>query len=148
MTGALRRLWGRLLREHSTPTRLAAAAAVGVLIGCSPFYGLHFWIGVTLSVALRLNKLAVFFGTQTIIPPAVPLVIFCDVQAGAFMRRGAFLTLSPRDLAADPPAAAGALFLDWLAGWPLVGGAAALVAFAVVLLLLRLGQRRRTRGLA
>jgi uncharacterized protein (DUF2062 family) len=146
MINALRRMWGRVLREHSSPARLAAAAALGIFIGCSPFYGLHFWIGVSLAVALRLNKLAVFFGTQTVIPPAVPLVIFCDVQAGSLLRTGAFRALSVGELtAADAPGAVGALLVDWLVGWPLVGGAAAAVIFTVVLLLLRL---RRGKGLA
>ncbi len=146
MIGTLRRLWGRVLREHSSPARLAAASALGIFIGCSPFYGLHFWIGVSLAVALRLNKLAVFFGTQTVIPPAVPLVILCDVQTGSFLRRGTFRALSVGELtAADAPRAVGALLADWLVGWLLVGGTAAAVTFTVVLLLLRL---RRSRGLA
>ena len=117
--------------------------AVGIFIGCSPFYGLQFWIGVAVAILLRLNKLALFLGTQAIIPPLVPVIIFCNVQIGAFIHQGRFLALSVGELSLEQaPSMLGALFLNWLTGWLLVGGAIALATYAITLKLLR--RHRRT----
>jgi len=48
---------------EEAPARLAAAWAVGIGIGLSPFLGLHTAIALLLAFALRLNKVDVFVGT-------------------------------------------------------------------------------------
>jgi uncharacterized protein (DUF2062 family) len=50
------------------PARLAAAWAVGIGIGMSPFLGLHTAIALLLAFAFRLNKVDVFIGTLIVNP--------------------------------------------------------------------------------
>jgi len=147
MRETLKRLWRSLCREHASPRLLAAGVAVGVLVGCSPFYGLHFWIGMGLALLLRLNKLAVLLGIQISIPPVTPVLIFAVVQTGALMLGGRPLTLAVQDLTLDNmPDLAGSIIVYWLAGWPVVGGALALLAFVLSLSALRRYHRRVKPG--
>lgn len=144
MKKRLQRAWRHLRREHATPERLAAGVAVGVLIGCSPFYGLHFWIGMGVGLILHLNKLSVLLGIQVSIPPLTPFLIFTVIQTGSLVHRGHFLSLSVEDLALDKlPSLAGTIIVDWLVGWPVVGGVLALTAFALSLSALRRFQGRQ-----
>jgi hypothetical protein len=46
------------------PARVAAAWALGIGLGLSPFLGLHTLIGLLLAVVLRLNKIDVLLGTM------------------------------------------------------------------------------------
>jgi len=140
----LRALWARLLGEHTGPLRLGAAVGLGVVVGCSPFFGLHFWIGLGLAAALRLNKLAVFLGSQISVPPLAPLLGFASVQLGALLLDGRWLVLSPADFhLARLPALLGSFFLRWLLGGLLVGLGLALPAASVTALVVRWRRHRR-----
>jgi len=55
VTRRLRELLYRLRTEGDTPGRQAGAVALGVLIGCSPFYGLHLALCVVFARLLRLG---------------------------------------------------------------------------------------------
>lgn len=140
---ALRELAGRLWREHASPPRLAAAVAVGVIVGCSPFFGLHLWIGLALAVLLRLNKVAVFVGSQISIPPLAPLLGFASVQVGSLILEGrlARLTLEDFQLARLFGLVRGFL-LDWVVGGLVVGVALAIPALAVTWTVARRRARR------
>ena len=59
---ALERWTEKLLHVHDTPERTAAAFAMGVAIGFSPFLGLHTAIGLALAFALNLNRVAALIG--------------------------------------------------------------------------------------
>jgi uncharacterized protein len=65
---ALRRSAAMLLHTHDTPKRTAAAFALGVFMGFSPFLGLHTVLAVCLAFALRLNRLAAVAGVYTNLP--------------------------------------------------------------------------------
>jgi len=62
-----------LLGREESPERVAAAIALGVGIGFSPFIGFHFWFALGLAFLLRLNKvdtvLGQFAGNPWTIPP-------------------------------------------------------------------------------
>ena len=138
----LKKMLARLWREHTTPGRLGLAVGVGVLIGCSPFYGLHFWIGLAVAVALRMNKVAIFLGAQISIPPLAPLIVYACVQLGSLFIRGELLDLKVEDLSGVGfVELARTFFLDWLAGWPVVG-----VALGAPIGLLTAGYVRRRRA--
>lgn len=66
-----------LLGREESPERVAAAIALGVGIGFSPFIGAHFWIALGLAFLLRLNKidtiLGQFFGNPWTLPPVFAL---------------------------------------------------------------------------
>lgn len=71
-----------LLKSRRSPAQLAAAAGAGVMIGCTPFYGLHTLIVAGVSFVLRLNGLAMLLGSQVSIPPLAPLLIFASIYIG------------------------------------------------------------------
>jgi uncharacterized protein len=58
----------QLLHTHDTPQRTAAAYALGVLFGFSPFLGLHTILALALAFALRLNRVAVLLGVYSNLP--------------------------------------------------------------------------------
>ena len=140
----LKKLLARLWREHTTPGRLGLAVGLGVFIGCSPFYGLHVWIGLAVALALRLNKLAIFLGSQISIPPLAPLIVYACVQLGSLFIRGEPLQITMEDLSGlGFVELAQTFFLDWLAGWPVVGTT---LAAAFALLTAWYVRRRRRRS--
>src|SRR5262249_11421477 len=53
-----------LLHHHVEPARLAAAVALGVFIGLTPFYGLQTVLAIVLAGLLRLNITAAVVATQ------------------------------------------------------------------------------------
>jgi uncharacterized protein (DUF2062 family) len=145
MKGRFRQLARRLWREHTEPGRLSLAVAMGVFVGCSPFFSLHTWIVIGLALVLRLNKVAAVIGSQISIPPITPLLAFVTVQAGAYLLQGEALILGRADFTLDRmPQLVKDFFLFWLVGWPLVGGGLALVIGLLTYLVAR--RRKRARA--
>jgi uncharacterized protein (DUF2062 family) len=139
---ALQRWPSRLLHEHAQPSRLGAAVAFGVWIGCTPFYGLQTVVGLGLATALRLNRLAVLLGTQISIPPLAPFLLFANVQVGALVLRGHWLSLSMEAIRAVPSSRmVGEFLADLLVGGAIVGGALGIPAGLLATYLVRRGRR-------
>lgn len=80
----------RLLHIHDTPQRTAAAFALGVAIGFSPFFGLHILLGLTLAFLFNLNRVAVMAGLLV----NVPWFMMGPYYAGA-TALGAWITRTP-----------------------------------------------------
>ncbi len=112
------RLWWRLMREHTEPFRLGIAVFVGVLIGCSPFFGFHVALAVVLSLAFRLNKLAVWAATNVSLPIFAPVLAFLGIQAGHLVLHGVAAPIRPGDLI---DIGLSSLFVDWVVGFWFVG---------------------------
>ena len=69
LTRSLIRRWlDRLLHIDDTPERTAAAFALGVFFGFSPFLGLHTLLGVLFAFLLNLNRVAVLLGVYSNLP--------------------------------------------------------------------------------
>jgi uncharacterized protein (DUF2062 family) len=68
----MRKWLERLLHTHDTPRRTAAAYAVGVFFGFSPFLGLHTVMGLAVAFALGLNRVAVLLGVYSNLPWILP----------------------------------------------------------------------------
>jgi uncharacterized protein (DUF2062 family) len=69
LTRALVRRWlGELLHIDDTPERTAAAFALGVFFGFSPFLGLHTLLGIVFAFLLNLNRVAVLLGVYSNLP--------------------------------------------------------------------------------
>jgi len=62
-----------LMGRAEAPERVAAAVALGVGVGLSPFIGFHFFVAILLAFLLRLNKfdtvLGSFAGNPWTLPP-------------------------------------------------------------------------------
>jgi uncharacterized protein (DUF2062 family) len=69
LTRTLIRRWlDALLHVHDTPERTAAAFALGVFLGFSPFLGLHTVVAIVLAFVLNLNRVAVLLGVYSNLP--------------------------------------------------------------------------------
>ena len=78
-----------LLTENLTPAQVAAAAAMGVLLGALPLIALHTVVILFVSSYFRLNKVAALAASQLCMPPIVPALC---IEVGYFIRHGEFLT--------------------------------------------------------
>jgi uncharacterized protein (DUF2062 family) len=83
--GRLTRWLDQLLRLHDTPRRTAAAYALGVFFGFSPFFGLQSVSAFAVAFALGLNRLAVFAGLCTNLPWIMAPWYALTTAAGAVM---------------------------------------------------------------
>jgi uncharacterized protein (DUF2062 family) len=79
----LRRWFEQLLHTHDTPTRTAAAYALGVFLGFSPLLGLHTVLGLALAFVLGLNRVAVILGVYSNLPWLLPAYYTLTTLAGA-----------------------------------------------------------------
>jgi uncharacterized protein (DUF2062 family) len=82
-----RRWLEQLLHTHDTPQRTAAAFALGVFLGFSPFLGLHAILGIALAFMLGLNRVAVILGVYSDLPWILPAYYTIATLAGAKLLR-------------------------------------------------------------
>jgi uncharacterized protein (DUF2062 family) len=69
LTRALVRRWlDTLLHIEDTPERTAAAFAIGVLFGFSPFLGFHTILAIVFAFFLNLNRVAALLGVYANLP--------------------------------------------------------------------------------
>ncbi len=91
---ALRRTFYDLRTEGQGRVREACAIAVGLFIGCMPFYGFHLLLCWVVGRLLRLNRLKLYLAANVSNPVLAPLLVFAELQIGAWIRTGAFLALT------------------------------------------------------
>lgn len=94
MRAAVRRLFYGLRTEGAGAGREATAVGVGVFIGCLPFYGFHLLLCWITGWLFGLNRLKVYIAANISNPLIAPSLIFTELQAGAWLRRGAFHALT------------------------------------------------------
>lgn len=94
-TRELARRWlESLLHVHDTPERTAAAFALGVFLGFSPFLGLHTIVAIALAFIFNLNRVSVLLGVYSNLPWIIaPYYAFTTMLGAALLR-----TESPADL--------------------------------------------------
>jgi uncharacterized protein len=85
LTRALIRRWfGVLLHIDDSPERTAAAFALGVFFGFSPFVGFHTLLGIVFAFLLNFNRVAVLLGVYSNLPWIVaPYYAFTTMVVGA-----------------------------------------------------------------
>jgi uncharacterized protein (DUF2062 family)/SAM-dependent methyltransferase len=91
---ALRRTFYDLRTEGQGRVREACAIGVGLFIGCSPFYGFHLLLCWIVGRLLGLNRMKVYLAANVSNPIVAPLILFAELQAGAWLRTGSFLPLT------------------------------------------------------
>jgi len=86
LTKALVRRWlDALLHIDDSPRRTAAAFALGVFFGFSPFLGLHTILGVLFAFLLNLNRVAVLLGVYSNLPWIIAPYYALATTAGAMI---------------------------------------------------------------
>jgi uncharacterized protein (DUF2062 family) len=145
-----RSMWHRLrsglhllIVSDVRPARLGAAVALGVVFGCSPFFGFQFVLALMIAVPLRLNKLAVAIGTQISTPPLTPFVIFAGANLGELILHHRLLPLTMGAIRAMPAKELAAQFLlAWTVGGLTLGVLLGAVIGSVVAVGVRIYRAR------
>jgi uncharacterized protein (DUF2062 family) len=131
------------LRLDDPPRRLALALAVGVFIGCTPFWGLQTVLSIVVAAVCRLNRAATVTGTWLNLPWFAPFVYGAAIKIGLLVAPG----LQQADAASldlllsDPASLSWSTIWSWLRGSSLallvgstiVGALTAVVTYAVAL---------------
>ena len=131
----------RLLTEHASPGQLAAAGALGVMVGTSPLFGAHTITILFVAGFLRLNKVAAVAASNLCMPPLVPALC---IELGHYLRFGRWLT----EFSLQTLGYQGLQRLwEWLLGSLLLGPLlAALTAGAIYLMAQLLKRESRAAG--
>jgi uncharacterized protein (DUF2062 family) len=88
LTRALVRRWlDTLLHIDDTPQRTAAAFALGVFFGFSPFLGLHTLLAIGLAFVLDLNRVAVLLGVYSNLPWIIGAYYTFTTMIGSLITR-------------------------------------------------------------
>lgn len=88
LTRAVVRRWVEaLLHIHDTPRRTAAAFALGLFLGFSPFLGLHTALALGLAFVLNLNRVAVLVGVYANLPWIIAAWYGLTTALGAWLMR-------------------------------------------------------------
>jgi uncharacterized protein (DUF2062 family) len=138
----LRDRWEKLKHEKSSPAGIGVSVAMGVLVACTPFYGLQTLVALALAWALRLNKIAVLLGSAVSNPLGAPFLLFGSAQLGEMLWHGHWLPMTVSALWASRRNEGPGLAADLLLGG-LVEGLAlgAIIGVIVGLLIYRFRQR-------
>ena len=104
--------------EGSGAAREAAAVGVGFFIGCTPLYGFHLLLVFAVGWLLRLNRLKMYVAANVSNPLFAPFLVLLEIQAGAWLRRGTFHSLTVDTLRTTDPWTFG---LDLLLGSVMIG---------------------------
>jgi uncharacterized protein (DUF2062 family)/trans-aconitate methyltransferase len=127
MSVRLRRGFHDLRTEGAGEFRETTAVALGVFIGCLPVYGLHLLMCWAVGFAFGLNRLKMYLAANISNPLVAPWLLFAEVQAGAWLRRGSFHPLTLQEIKTTGVVELG---VDLLIGCVFVGGALASLAAA------------------
>jgi uncharacterized protein (DUF2062 family) len=88
LTRTLIRRWlDTLLHVNDTPERTAAAFAIGVLVGFSPFLGFHTLIAIALAFIFNLNRVAALLGVYSNLPWIIAGYYAFTTMIGAALTR-------------------------------------------------------------
>ncbi|MDT0641878.1 DUF2062 domain-containing protein [Zunongwangia sp. F363] len=80
------RFWKEdIIKSQEPPHKKAAAIALGVFIGISPFWGLHTLLVFLLAAVFRLNKVIAFLFSNISIPPLIPFIVYGSYQVGSLI---------------------------------------------------------------
>jgi len=144
----------RALRLQATPHSIAAGVAIGVFCTFTPFVGLHFLIAIVLAWMSRVNIVAAVTGTALGNPITIPFIWGATLQLGnVILRQDLLDDISPEDLGHrlidlqfaslwDP------LLKPMLIGSVLLGAAAAVIVYFLVLFAARTFREKRRMRLA
>lgn len=144
-----------LLHLDDPPRRLALALAVGVFIGCTPFWGFQTILSIVLATVFGLNRAATVTGTWLNLPWLAPFVYGAALKIGLLVAPGLgeahsasldTLLRHPEGMSWDSVWAwLRGSSLQLLVGSAIVGAAAAVVTYVIAFVML-VRRRRATVG--
>ena len=93
-----RQAWRRLRGGELTPWRAALSVGAGLVIGMTPAFGFHWLIVIAVCIPLRLDAGVAYLAANISLPFIAPFITFAEVEVGALVLRGAFISMAPSDL--------------------------------------------------
>ena len=118
--------WHRLRGGELTPARAAFSVGIGILVGCTPFFGLHWLIVAVLCLPLRLDLAISYISTHIANPLVAPFIVMADIKMGAVLLGRPVPHLSDAHLS-DLHNTLGTYFIEAAAGSLVVGTACGVV---------------------
>jgi uncharacterized protein (DUF2062 family)/SAM-dependent methyltransferase len=133
-------LWQRLRGTPGSRSRAALAVAIGLFIGCQPFYGLHFVLVLAVCLPLRLDAVLAYLAANISNPLVAPFLIFAEVETGAYLSTRRFVAF---DIGQARATGAAGFARHLLLGGVVVGALVALLGFGLGWLV---AGRRKSRA--
>jgi uncharacterized protein (DUF2062 family) len=138
-TKALRDVLFKLRTEGTSPDKQAGAVAVGVLIGCSPFYGFHLALCLLFARLFRLNPALTYLAAHVSLPGLWPLLVIAELETGRLLRGQGYVHIHVSQLKTLGLRQIGG---DLLLGSAVIGG---VLALALGFLTYQAARRRQLR---
>jgi glycosyltransferase involved in cell wall biosynthesis len=73
-----------ILESNDSNFKKAAAIALGVFIGISPFWGFQTILLLTFATLFKLNKVIAYLSSNVSFPPFIPFVIYGSLKMGSY----------------------------------------------------------------
>ena len=140
-----RQAWRRLRGGELTPWRAALSVGLGLVIGMTPAFGLHWLIVIAVCVPLRLDTGVCYLAANISMPFIAPFITFAEIEMGALLLHGHFMAMSPSDLKAT---GIGALVAELVIGTLVVAPAGGAVGGSLAYAFVSWRRRRRGRASA
>ena len=90
----MRGVWRRLRGGELTAARAAASVAVGLAIGVTPLYGMHFFLVLAVCLPLRLDFPLSYLAANISIPLIAPFLTVAELEIGSFVLTGQALPMT------------------------------------------------------
>jgi len=136
----VRQAWRRLRGGELTPRRAALSVAVGLVIGMTPAFGLHWLLVIGVCVPLRLDTGVAYLAANISMPLIAPFITLAEIETGALVLHGRFMGLHPDDM---KTVALGTLALELVVGTLLVAPAGGALGGSLAYAVTAWRQRRR-----
>ena len=124
LTKGLRDLLYKLRTEGTSPGKQTGAVVLGVLIGCSPFYGLHLALCLLFARLLRLNPGLTYLAAHVSLPGLWPFLVLAELETGRRLRGQSYLKIHVADIR---QIGLGQVGVDLLLGSAVIGAVLAIV---------------------
>jgi len=124
LTKGLRELLYKLRTEGTSPGKQAGAVVLGVLIGCSPFYGLHLALCLLFARLFRLNPGLTYLAAHVSLPGLWPFLVLAELETGRRLRGQSYLQIHVADIR---KIGLGQVGVDLLLGSAVIGAVLAVI---------------------
>jgi uncharacterized protein (DUF2062 family)/trans-aconitate methyltransferase len=94
----VRDLLYKMRTEGMSPGKQAGAVALGVFIGCTPFYGLHLPLCLVFAKLLRLNPALTYLAAHVSVPGSTPFLLMAELETGRRLRGQSYLHIHVHNL--------------------------------------------------
>jgi len=135
---SLKEIKDDVLGSNDPVLKIAFSAALGVVVGVSPFWGYQIAIGILVAHFLKLNKAIVVVASHISLPPLIPFIIYWSyLLGGIFFKAPVELTMDEITLES-----VSANIVQYVAGSFFLGAVLALIAFSVTYILVTIKRKK------